>query len=166
MKLIFSSDNIRNPVITDVSGRIVYRVRTPKAFYIRMNAIWKNTDASSLAVNTQIPFDKNGDVAVEEEDVHDADDDRSSEAQEEQGDEKVELEGLAKLAEIHWHVVRSTTIQWFGSVGGVGGLSLGEVRAKDFIPSRGITRRYSHSPDIHSCYANLYRFKTIYLHRT
>ncbi|KAF8843628.1 hypothetical protein BDN67DRAFT_139782 [Paxillus ammoniavirescens] len=55
--------------------------------------------------------------------------------------ENVALHEFMRLAEIEWYKLAPSRLRWFEGAGG-SGLGVGEIDAKDFIPSRGVLRRF------------------------
>lgn len=119
MKLIFS---VRRRTITNVNGQVLYMVTThsgPSRLRGRQRYGEPRGQRLRLLAGAMVAtgFSMNPET-LENDEQH----------------------GFIRLGEIEWDTVAPSRLRRFGDAGG--SLSVGEVDAKDFIPPKGILRRY------------------------
>ncbi|KAG2133769.1 hypothetical protein DEU56DRAFT_738825 [Suillus clintonianus] len=151
MRLCFSTDHVRNSTITNEQGQVIYKVITPfRPFFMKgTSTIWKiipntpplyskkRTDELNIELESdgEDPEDPNDPgVPTMAEDIH------VTQSDEEEEEEEIILDmqdRFEQLAQIEFHKFQTSRIRWFG----LNRLGQGEVSTKEFIPSRGISRR-------------------------
>ncbi|KAH7907460.1 hypothetical protein BJ138DRAFT_1014466 [Hygrophoropsis aurantiaca] len=149
MRLYFSTDHVRNSVISNASGQVIYKVTTPfKPFWqTAVSTVWKIAPNSTpLHYGPNHASGRDAEVESDEEDAvqesesdpvgHDDGGGESSADEHDKIDDVDMQDRFHKLAVIEWHKLSTSRIQWFG-----GQAALGEVDTKDFIPASGVTRR-------------------------
>jgi hypothetical protein len=172
MRLFFSTDHVRNSTITNEQGQVLYKVITPfRPFFMKgTSTIWKITpNTPPLLYSTKKANEHEPNIELEP-DGEDSDDPDIAPVAEDihaiqfDGDEEEEeiildmQDHFAQLAQIEFHSFQSSLIRWCG----LNKLGRGEVSTKEFIPSRGITRRLA-SFYISHC-ASLTTSQNTYLH--
>ncbi|KAG1741987.1 hypothetical protein EDB19DRAFT_1634176 [Suillus lakei] len=148
MRLRFSTDHVRNSIITTEQGQVLYKVVTPfRPFFMKgTSTLWKIIPNTPPLISKTRTDKSNIELEPDEEDldgsnvtpVAEGSHVIQSNGNEEEEDIILDMrDQFAQLAQIEFHKFQTSRIRWFG----LNNLGQGEVSTKEFIPSRGITRR-------------------------
>ena len=148
MRLYFSTDHVRNSTISNGQGQVLYKVITPfRPFFMKgTSTIWKVIPNTPPLYSTKGTNESNFELEHDEEESNNpnvvsvAEDIHVIQSHEDEEEEEITLDmqdHLAQLAQIEFHKFQTSLIRWFG----LNKLGRGEVTTKEFLPSRGITRR-------------------------
>ncbi|KAH7921061.1 hypothetical protein BV22DRAFT_1020106 [Leucogyrophana mollusca] len=149
MKFYFSTDHVRNSMITNAQGQVIYKVTTPfKPFWqTATSTVWKITPNSTPPrYGPRHTSEHDADVEPDDDDMGQEQDpighdDGGGESSVEDVETKVDETDMQdrfdKLATIEWHKLSTSRIRWLSGKAA----ELGEVDTKDFIPAHGVTRR-------------------------